>query len=116
MCQTVVEKAESLEDMFIVMRQHDDDENPMCNANIGSPCMHYGGLVGDHTTQSMAVELLADGQIIIWTTGQSLPCVSIYKPFLFGNECIAPIFDTGDDTALEYWMNAERFKRHLLGK
>ena len=116
MCQCAVENAESLEDMFKAMRQHADEENPMCKASVGSPCMHYGGLVGDHTTQSMAVELLEDGKIKIWTTGQSLPCVSIYKPFLFGNEIVAPIFEAGDEAAMEYWMCAERFKRRLLGK
>ena len=116
MCQCAVENAETLEDMFKAMRQHVDEENPMCKASVGSPCMHYGGLVGDHTTQSMAVELLPNGQIKIWTTGQSLPCVSIYKPFLFGNECIAPVFEAGDEAAMEYWMEAERFKRRLLGK
>ena len=109
MCQAAVENAVSLDDMFKAMRQHADDENPLCKSSVGSPCMHYGGLVGDHTTQSMAVELFADGQIKVWTTGQSLPCISIYKPFLFGNECVAPIFEAGDDAAMEYWMYAERF-------
>ena len=116
MCQAAVENAVSLDDMFKAMRQHADDENLLCKSSVGSPCMHYGGLVGDHTTQSMAVELFADGQIKVWTTGQSLPCISIYKPFLFGNECVAPIFEAGDDAAMEYWMYAERFKRRLLGK
>lgn len=116
MCQAAAENAVSLDDMFKAMRQHADDENPLCKSSVGSPCMHYGGLVGDHTTQSMAVELLANGQIKVWTTGQSLPCISIYKPFLFGNECVAPIFEAGDDAAMEYWMYAERFKRRLLGK
>ena len=116
MCQAAVETAESLEDMFRAMRQHADEENPMCKSGVGSPCMHYGGLVGDHTTQSMAVELLSDGQIKIWTTGQSLPCISLYKPFLFGNECYAPVFEAGDEAAIEYWMQAEKFKRKLLGR
>jgi len=116
MCEAAVENAESLEDMFKAMRQHADEENPMCKAGVGSPCMHYGGMVGDHTTQSMAVELLSEGRIRIWTTGQSLPCVSIYKPFLFGNEIVAPVFEAGDEAAMEYWMGAERFKRRLLGK
>ena len=116
MCMAAVETAESLEDMFKAMRQHADEENPMCKAGVGSPCMHYGGMVGDHTTQSMAVELLSDGQIRIWTTGQSLPCVSIYKPFLFGNECVTPVYHAGDDAAMNYWMQAERCKRKLLGR
>lgn len=116
MCQAAVENAEGLSDMFKAMRQHADEVNPMCKSGVGSPCMHYGGLVGDHTTQSMAVELLNDGQIKIWTTGQSLPCISLYKPFLFGNECYAPVFEAGDDAALKYWMQAEKRKRKLLGR
>lgn len=116
MCQTAVENAEGLADILKAMRQHADEENPLCKVSVGSPCMHYGGLVGDHTTQSMAVELFEDGQIKIWTTGQSLPCVSIYKPFLFGNECYAPFYEAGDEAALNYWMQAEKGKRKLLGR
>ena len=116
MCQAAVENAECLEDFFQAMRQHADEEEPMCRASVGSPCMHYGGRVGDHTTQSMAVELLPDGQIKIWTTGQSLPCISIYKPFLFGNKCVSPVYEAGDDRAVNYWIQAERCKRKFLGK
>ena len=116
MCNFAVEKAECLEDMFKSMRQHADENNPMSKSSVGSPCMHYGGLVGDHTTQSMAVELFEDGQIRIWVTGGSLPCVSMYKPYLFGNTCVAPIFEAGDKNAADYWMNSEKFKRELLGK
>ena len=114
-CQGAVESAKCLEDMFCAMRKHADEEAPLCKASVGSPCMHYGGMVGDHTTQSMAVELLENGQIVLWVTGQSMPCVSIFKPFLFGNTCVAPIFAEGAEEAKEYWMQAERFKRYLLG-
>ncbi len=116
MCSMAVETAKNLEDMFKAMRGHSHMDNPMSKASVSSPCMHYGGLVGDHTTQSMAVELLENGQIIIWTTGTSLPCVSMYKPYLFGNETVAPIFNAGDNDARDYWMNAEKFRRELLAK
>ena len=116
MCDYSVNKAQSLQDFFKAMRKHAHDDHPMAKASVGSPCMHYGGLVGDHTTQSMAVELLEDGQIRIWVTGQSLPCVSIFKPFLFNNECVAPVFYANDTAAKDYWMDKELFKRELLGK
>ena len=116
MCSMAVETAKNLEDMFKAMRGHSHMDNPMSKASVSSPCMHYGGMVGDHTTQSMAVELLENGQIIIWTTGTSLPCVSMYKPYLFGNDIVTPIFHAGDNDAREYWMNAEKFRRELLAK
>lgn len=115
MCQAGIEKAQSIADMFATMRQHANEKDPMCKASVGSPCMHYGGLVGDHTTQSMAVELKVDGQILVWVTGSSLPCISLYKPFLFGNRCAAPIYRAKDEKAKDYWLNVEQFHRNLLG-
>ena len=115
MCQTGVEKAETLEDMFAIMRQHANEKDPMCKASVGSPCMHYGGLVGDHTTQSMAVELLENGQILVWTTGCSLPCISLYKPFLFGNKTTGPVYRAKDENAKNYWLRVEQIHRGMLG-
>ena len=116
MCSMAVKTAENLQDMFKAMRQHSHHDNPMAKASVSSPCMHYGSLIGDHTTQSMAVELLDDGQIRIWVTGGSLPCMSIFKPFLFGNECVIPVFKAGNDAAKSYWFSLELFKREMLGK
>ena len=116
MCAEALEIANSLEDIFKAMRQHSHHDNPMAKASVSSPCMHYGFFIGDHTTQSMVVELLENGQIRIWVTGSSLPCMSIFKPFLFGNECVAPVFKEGDDYARNYWLGMEKFQRELLGK
>lgn len=116
MCSCALEKAVSLKDMFGALRQHDDEEAPLCRGSVGSPCMHFGAKIGDHTTQSLAVELPENGQIRLWATGRSLPCVSIFKPFLLGNTPVAPIFNAGDDRAKEYWLTAERFNRQLIGR
>ncbi len=116
MCASAIENANKLEDIFKAMRQHSHDDNPMAKASVSSPCMHYGSFIGDHTTQSMIVELLENGQIRIWVTGSSLPCMSIFKPFLFGNECVKPIFKETDDYAKNYWIAMEQFQRELLGK
>lgn len=101
-----LEKAACLEDIFQTLRQHEHSDETFCRGSVGSPCMHYGGLVGDHTTQSMAVELMENGEIKIWITGMSLPCVSIFKPYAFGSKCV---------TTKEYWMEAEQFHRSFLG-
>jgi len=115
LCQESVNKAACLQDMFAALRQHEDETEPLCKAGVGSPCMHYGGMVGDHTTQSMAVEYRADGQIYVWITGRSLPCVSLFKPLLLGNALVSPVFAAEDPRAKEYWLEAETFNRQLLG-
>lgn len=110
-----VEKAQKIEDMFAALRQHEDNTAPLCSASVGSPCMHYGGLVGDHTTQSMAVELCENGEIRVWSTGRSTPCISIFKPFLLGSSCIAPVYKAGDENAVEYWLKGEKLHRGYIG-
>ena len=77
--------------------------------------MHYGGLVGDHTTSSMVISL-EETRTVVWSTGSSLPCVSLFKPWLFGTEEILPIISEGSKAGESYWLNAERFRRGLLGK
>ena len=98
--------ANNVADFFEILRQHEHNKNPFSRGSVGSPCMHYGGLVGDHTTQSMVVELGENKDIKIWLTGTSVPCVSIFKPFAFGQDCV---------TTKEYWMQAEAFRRKLVG-
>jgi len=101
-----IEGANCLEDIFAALRLHEHTGEPFCRGSVGSPCMHFGGLVGDHTTQSMAVELPENGDMKIWITGMSTPCVSIFKPYPFGEECT---------TTEAYWREAEQFHRSFLG-
>ena len=77
--------------------------------------MHYGGLVGDHTTASMIVSLEED-RTVVWNTGSSVPCVSLFKPWLFGAETTLPVAALGDQAAVQYWTEAEQFRRSLIGK
>ena len=105
LCSTAIEKTTKLEDVFSALRQHADESDPLCKASVSSPCMHYGGLVGDHTTQSLAVEWDKEGKMNLWATGSSLPCISIFKPISFGKEPFAPT----------YWNEIEAFHRSLLG-
>lgn len=114
MCSSAIDKATCLEDIFSALRQHNHENNPLCTASVGSPCMHYGGLVGDHTTQSLVVEWNENGKMILWTTGRSMPCVSLFKPFSFGSTT-PPVFDVNNKTAASYWLDAEVYNRTLLG-
>ena len=107
---------DSVTDAMGALRQHDSQvTNPFAKGSVSSACMHYGGLVGDHTTASMAVSLDAD-RTVVWTTGSSVPCVSLFKPWLFGTEVPLPVIAEGSRKGDTYWLEAEAFRRSLLGK
>lgn len=98
------------------LRQHSEKvKNPFAQGSVDSVCMHAGGLVGDHTTQSMVVSLTGTSAPFIWVTGGSTPCVSLFKPYLFGNKPCAPVFEAKSTKAETYWLAHERFVRKLIG-
>ena len=102
--------------LMAALRAHEDKvSNPFARGSVTSVCMHAGGLVGDHTTQSMIVLLDSTSAPMVWTTGGSTPCVSVFKPYLFGNPVCAPVFDADDPEAREYWLTHERFVRRFIG-
>ena len=105
----------TLETCLKALRSHDVGADPFCKGSVSSTCMHFGGLVGDHTTASVIVELEPE-RTVVWATGSSLPCVSLFKPWLFGAAPTAPVFAAGDPQAKESWLQAEAFRRSLVGK
>ncbi len=109
-------KADTVLGCIQALRNHHEKvENPFAVGTVSSACMHYGALVGDHTTASMVVSLEQD-RTVVWNTGSSLPCVSLFKPWLFGTEPNLPVICPNDPSGERYWLNAERFRRSLLGK
>ena len=114
-CKNAIDKVETVTDIFGALRQHTHDGDPLCKASVGSPCMHYGGLVGDHSTQSLVVEWSEKGEMLLWATGCSTPCISIFKPHVFGNPVDTPFFAAEDPTAKEYWLKSEYYHRNFLG-
>ncbi len=106
----------SAQDMAQALRTHDTGViNPFAQGSVASCCMHYGGAVGDQTTASMIVRL-DGGTPTVFVTGTSLPCVSLFKPYRFGNPARLPIAVSDDNAAVAYWRVAERYRRTLIGK
>ena len=104
-------------EMAAALRTHDSSvKNPFTRGSVSSCCMHYGEVVGDHTTASMIARLRADAPPLVLLTGSSLPCVSLYKPYLFGIPTHPPISHTGDGASASYWNAAEQYRRALIGK
>ena len=108
--------ANSERDLMRALRSHDTGvKNPFAQGSVSSCCMHYGGMVGDASTASMVIRL-DGGAPSVYLTGTSAPCVSLYKPYLFGNPLRLPIVSPGDESGARYWREAEAFRRALIGK
>ncbi len=98
------------------LRTHNKNvKNPFAKGSVSSVCMHYGGMVGDHTTASMVVSL-EEERIVVWSTGCSVPCVSLFKPWVFGTEPVLPVTIPDCPDGEKYRMDAELFRRGLIGK
>ena len=120
--QCSLRTAETTGDFISALKTHDEGAaNPFARGSVSSACMHYGGMVGDHTTASIVVDLdspAPSGSVrtLIWATGTSCPCVSLFKPWIFGSTLSAPVFTPDIQEARDYWLKAEDFRRKLLGK
>lgn len=103
-------------DCMAALRGHyDESANPFAEGTGKSPCMHFGGESTCQSTASMVVQQ-GKGRSVVWSTGTSTPCVSLFKPWLLGTEPVTPIFYGGDSAAKAYWLKTEAFRRGLLGK
>ena len=103
-------------DLMRALRGHNAEvANPFAEGSVSSCCMHYGGMVGDHTTASMVIRL-DENAPTVYLTGTSTPCVSLYKPYRFGNPARLPVIAPGDEAGARYWREAEAFRRQLIGK
>ena len=106
--------AKSVSDMMAALRAHTADA-PFARGSVGSPCMHFGGLVGDHTTSSLIADVTKE-RTLLWLTGSSCPCVSLFKPWLFSDQPVCPVFADNDKAGEAYWRKSEKFRRGLIGK
>ncbi|MGB4571485.1 MAG: hypothetical protein WBH97_01545 [Rectinemataceae bacterium] len=83
--------------MFAALRSHGgyDPEKPH-SKHMESLCVHSGGVPKTATTASMACEWRPDGTVLLWFTGTSYPCLSLYKPILLSNGEFMPLCDASD--------------------
>jgi len=78
-------------------------------------CMHgTGKLNSSHIVGSMIVEIRKDKPITIWLTGSSNPCMSIYKPFFFGdNGVLNEVYQVPDvkfDRKTLWWISERLYR------
>ena len=98
-------------DAFSILRSHKNHK--YFSGSVGSVCMHAGKMIGDHTTNSMVVELLPK-KINVYVTMGSCPCISLYKKWVFGEKVNYPLIQGNVDE--RYYREIEQFKRALKNK
>lgn len=106
-----IKNANSLKDVFNTLRAHtcDNETKLFKKGSVKSVCMHQS-VLGDHTTGSMVVHY--GKTISIWITGSSAPCISIFKPVVFG-KAVPPVFLEQVDS-FEYWNTRENLNRAIF--
>lgn len=79
---------------------------------VGSICMHAGGIVGDQTTASYVAEI--DGKdSVYFVTGASMPCINLFKPYVLEkNDYVAE--DGEDKKGVEFWLTREKMIRYFI--
>ncbi len=95
------------------LRTHRHEGEEFRRADVGSVCMHAGGLIGDQSTGSFVAVLREGGPMTIWATGASVPCIAAFKPVFFGIDSGAPVFADEND-GRQYWLQREKLHRTIL--
>jgi dipeptidase len=102
----------SVSDAFRALRSHAVEPFQPAKGTTGSVCMHASGLFAPHQTTGSMVAFLRKGQThTVWLTGSSAPCLSLYKPFYFGDN----LLDESTPGIREaYWQKWERWHRTAI--
>lgn len=109
----------TVKNAFEILRSHGEIKENFFphNSKTNSICMHASGLLTPHqTVGSMVVKLREENPSTVWLTGTSAPCLSIYKPFYFGNDILheenfaapASVYDNS------YWWQWEKLHRNCI--
>ena len=104
-------KNPDVSDFIDILRSHSGGAEDGL-AEVGSICMHAGGLVGDNTTASYAAEINGrDG--LYFATGASMPCINLFKPVPVGKNQFVP--NEGEDKkGKDFWLLREKMLRYFI--
>ena len=114
--QAGADKAAPILEFLDILRSHGpyDPRHPWKN-HMKSLCVHAGGIPATATTASFVVEYRGADSAILWFTGTSYPCQSLYKPMLLVKGEFIPLwadYDYAEGSAKSeaYWR---RWKKWL---
>lgn len=108
-----ISSSTGIKEVFASLRTHDNEDDTTKlyeKGSVSSVCMHQS-ILGDQTTGSMVVDSRGENPFI-WITGSSTPCISIFKPVVFG-EIIPPVFASAEES-YNYWLKREYLNRAIF--
>ncbi|TXT50168.1 MAG: peptidase U34 [Spirochaetes bacterium] len=96
---------------FDILRSHGNfDPRARFFKNMESLCVHEGLLPPvSASTASMAVQYKGQSGAVLWFSGTSYPCISLYKPLLLAGGTFYPLWKAysyveGAEAATAYWQ------------
>ncbi len=100
--------------MMGALRTHEEglDDN-FQKGSMKNVCMHAGSLVSSQTTASLIGELKDDSEY--WYTASSLPCISVFKPFVFNSD-FKLFKEDEQEKGIKYWTKREKISRMILSQ
>ncbi len=96
----------SLDGALSALRSH-GRSLPSRRGSLAAPCVHEGGFpVNNATTASIAVSWSKSGEAtVLWFSGSSYPCISLFKPILLMDGAFVPLwtkYDHHEDSPSAY--------------
>ena len=103
----------SMEDMLKALRSHTTD-NPWQSGDT-SVCKHAVGLASESSSTNAMIAVLQPGDVSLWGTGMSTPCIAPFQPFWL--DCYSQQLVFAYDhqkQALERWLRLEGLNRAMI--
>jgi secernin len=102
----------TVDTMMGALRAHEEGaDNSFEKGSMKDVCMHAGSLVSSQTTASLIGELKDDSEY--WYTASSLPCISVFKPFVFNSD-FKLFKEDEQEKGIKYWTKREKISRMML--
>lgn len=110
--ESQAKKGFAVQDAFGILRSHAEEPYDPSKGSTGSVCMHASGLLCPHqTTGSMVAELRHSGQHTVWLTGSPAACLSLFKPFYFGDSVLD---ETSSGNRDKYWQQWDAWHKRAI--
>jgi len=102
----------TVDTMMGALRAHEEgSKENFKRGSMKNVCMHAGSLVSSQTTASLVGELKNESEY--WYTASSLPCISVFKPFVFSSDF--ELFKEEDqEQGIKFWTKREKIARMML--
>lgn len=102
-----------LSDMFSALRSHTTEQ--IWTRGDTSVCKHATGSASESSTTNTMIAVLEPGNISLWGSGMSTPCIAPFQPFWM--DAYSPrlvwAYDRQEE-AMDAWLRLERLNRAML--